>query len=80
MSRLIKLSNIIINPININKIVIEPNKYLIHLINQRIDNNNNSEIKVCREENPEDYKRISEWMNPKLNVVNLNVINKNNIY
>jgi hypothetical protein len=70
MPRLIKLSNIIINPININRIVIEPNRYLIHLINEKTD------IKICQNKNPEDYKRISEWMNPKFHVSNFDIINK----
>jgi hypothetical protein len=76
MSKFIKLTNFILNSNEIHKIVIQPNKYYIHIMSKRIDGFNfsifgfgigkissySSEIEVCEKKHLIDYKIVSEWI------------------
>lgn len=76
MTRFIKLSNMILNTHNIQKIIIHPNKFHIHLIGKYsdmfgllicgsgfiTDTPKETEIVVCQTENPANYRIISDWI------------------
>ena len=74
MSKFIKLANCIINTNYIHSIVINPNKYYIHLMSNRFDgyyvglfgfgniSSFNPEIEVCESKHSSDYKIISDWI------------------
>ncbi len=76
MSRFIKLTNFLFNTNDIHKIVIYPNKYVIHLMSKKIDGINlgiglfgigfvssyTSEIEVCETKHSTDYKIVSDWI------------------
>jgi hypothetical protein len=76
MSKFIKLSNIILNTNNIDKIVIQSNKYVIHIISKKFDGFNwyigsfgigsisshTYEIEVCKTNHPIDYKIVTVWI------------------
>jgi len=76
MSRFLKLTNIMVNTNDIHKIMISPNKYIIHIAGKKIDGFNwsiggigigtissyNSEIEVCETKHSVDYKIVSEWI------------------
>lgn len=76
MSRFIKLSNALFNTNDIHKIVIQPNKYYIHIVNKKMDGFNLSiggfglgnissytdEIEVCETNHPTDYKIVTYWI------------------
>jgi hypothetical protein len=76
MSRFIKLTNMILNTHCIHKIVIEPNKYNIHIITRDIVGNhwtisacgmgsistNSYNIQVCETSQPIDYKILTDWI------------------
>ena len=68
MSRFIKLTSTIINTSRISKILINANQYQINLITNEFDGSMFSvgssieEIKVCKKENPKDYKSVSDWI------------------
>jgi hypothetical protein len=62
----LKLTKIIINTRQIRKIIIQPNKYYIHMMNpgtlivgQSSFLSELEEIEVCREEHRVDYYRLS---------------------
>jgi hypothetical protein len=72
-----KLTNFLLNTNDIHKIVIQPNKYCIHIVGKKIDGFNwgvgsfglgnissyTSEIEVSETQHPNDYKIVSEWIN-----------------
>jgi hypothetical protein len=76
MSKFIKLTNFLLNTNDIHKIVIQPNKYYIHIISKKIDGfnwsfsgfgsgsiySNTSEIEVCEMKHSTDYKIVSDWI------------------
>jgi hypothetical protein len=72
MSRFMKLTNILINTNDIYKIIIQPNKYLIHICSKEIFgfnfigigyiSSNSSEIEVCEIKHSIDYKIVSDWI------------------
>jgi len=76
MSKFIKLTNFLINTNDIHKIVIQPNKYYIHIVSKKIDGFNwgvgsfglgnissyTSEIEVSETQHPNDYKIVSDWI------------------
>ena len=73
MSRFIKLTNFLLNTNDIHKIVIQPNKYYIHIVSKKIEGFNwgfgigsissfTSEIEVCETKNSIDYKIVSNWI------------------
>ena len=76
MSKFIKLTNFLLNTNDIHKIVIQPNKYYIHIVSKKIDGFNwgihgfgvgnissyTSEIEVCEIKHSTDYKIVSDWI------------------
>ena len=66
----------LLNTNDIYKIVIQPNKYIIHIVNKKIDGFNwtiggfglgnicsyTSEIEVCEKMHSTDYKILSDWI------------------
>lgn len=76
MSKFIKLTSIILNTNDIHKIVIQSNKYFIHIVGKKIDgfswgiggfgigniSSYNSEIEICEIKNSIDYKIVSNWI------------------
>ena len=76
MSRFIKLTNFLINTNDIHRIVIQPNKYIIHIAGKKIDGFNwgvggfglgsfssyVNEIEVCGTNHSTDYKIVSDWI------------------
>ena len=68
----------LINANSINKILIQPNKYIIQIIDKEINGGGfllagfgygnitsysvNYDIEVCRTEHATDYKIVSEWI------------------
>lgn len=76
MSKFIKLTNFLLNTNDIHKIVITPNKYVIHIIAKKIDgfywgiggfglgniSAYTSEIEVCKTKHSTDYIIVSNWI------------------
>ena len=76
MSKFIKLTNYLINTNDIHRIIIQPNKYLIHVISKQRDGFSwgiggfglgnistwNYEIVVCKTDHSIDYKIVSDWI------------------
>ena len=76
MSKFIKLTNILFNTNDIHKIIIKQNKYHIHIISKKINgfycnfnvigsgyiSSYTEEIEVCKIENSDDYKKVSNWI------------------
>ena len=76
MSKFIRLTNMLLNVNDIHKIVIEPNKYYIHIVSKKVDGFNwgvggfgvgnissyTSEIEICDTKHPTNYKIISNWI------------------
>ena len=77
MSRFLKLTKFLFNTADILQIVIEPNKYFIHLRASNFSGNmwqfgimgfgaistDNQVIEVCETKHSTDYKIVSEWIN-----------------
>ena len=76
MSKFIKLTNFLLNTNDIHKIVIRPNKYIIHIVNKKLDgyfwsiggfgvgniSSHASEIEVCEINHSTDYKIVTDWI------------------
>ena len=76
MSKFIRLTNFVLNTNDIHKIVIQPNKYYIHIVSKKIDGFNwgigafglgnissyTSEVEVCETKHSIDYKIVSDWI------------------
>jgi len=76
MSKFIKLTNFLINTNDIHKIVIQPNKYCIHIVSKKLDGFNwgiggfgigyiysyTSEVEVCETKHSTDYKIVTDWI------------------
>jgi hypothetical protein len=76
MSKFIKLTNFLLNTNDIHKIVIQSNKYYIHIASKKIDGSNwnigwfglgnissyTSQIEVCETKHSIDYKIVSDWI------------------
>ena len=76
MSRFMKLTQFVFNTNDIHKIVIQPNKYTLHIVSKNLDgfywsicgtgsgsfNSHVSEIEVCKFKHATDYKKVSDWM------------------
>ena len=72
MSAFIKLTSIIINTKQLNKIVIKPDKYFLHM-NNRIDgysvpfmgstiSSGDEILEICAIKEPSDYQLIKTWI------------------
>ena len=77
MTKFIKLTNMLLNTNHINKIYINPNKYVIYLMTNKLDgiswsitgsgmgyisSREDSEIEVCETKHSTDYKIVSDWI------------------
>lgn len=76
MSKFLKLTTFLINTNDIHKIVIHPNKFMIHIVSKKIDgftfgiygfgtghlSSSVYEIEVCGEKHSGDYKRVTKWI------------------
>ena len=76
MAKFIKLTTFLLNTNDIHKIVIQPNKYYIHIVGKKIDgfiwgvswvgigtiSSYTSEIEVCKTKHLIDYKIVSDWI------------------
>jgi len=76
MTKFIKLTNCLLNTNHIHKIVIQSNKYYIHIANCKINGFNwgiggfsfgnifsySSEIEVCEKKHSIDYKIVTQWI------------------
>jgi len=76
MSKFMKLTNLLLNTNDIHKIVIQPNKYYIHIAPRKIDgfswsiggfgigtiSSHTSEIELCKTKDSIDYKIVSDWI------------------
>jgi hypothetical protein len=76
MSKFLKLTKILLNTNDIHKIVIQPNKYCIHIVSKNINgftwgiggfglgniSSYTSEIEVCKTNNSTDYKIVTDWI------------------
>ena len=76
MSKFIKFTKFVLNTNDIHKIVIQPNKYYIHIVSKKIDglycgiygfgvgniSSYTSEIEVCETKHSTDYKIVSDWI------------------
>jgi hypothetical protein len=74
MTRFIKLTSTIINTAHIKKIMIEADKYFVHLSDQNINGSkfgwsgyyilsSDSKIEICKEKNIADYTIMNTWIN-----------------
>ena len=74
----LQLTNFLLNTNDIHKIVINPNKYIIHVASKDFDgifcnisiigglghiSSYTFQIEVCEHKHPTDYKIVSEWIN-----------------
>ena len=76
MSKFLKLTSFLLNTNDIHKIVIQPNKYYIHIVSKKIDGFNwgigpfgvgnissyTYEIEVCETKHSTDYKIVFDWI------------------
>ena len=76
MSKFLKLTNIIFKTSDIHKILIQTNKYVIHVEGKKMDGftlmiygsgignftSSSSIIEVCKTNDPTDYEIVSEWI------------------
>lgn len=66
--KFIRLTNFIINPLQLSMIVVKENKYYIHMMRNKgtilfgSGGFECDEIEVCKKNNPDEYKTISEWI------------------
>jgi len=73
MSKFLKLSSMILNISQIQKIQILPNKYLIHLVPNKHTgfliygsgylSHDKQKYEICEKKNNLDYKIVSKWLN-----------------
>jgi hypothetical protein len=80
MSKFIKLTYHLFNTNDIHKIVIHPNKYIIHIASKQMDGFNwnvglfgfgyisshTCEIEVCKKTHATDYKLVTDWIDRHL--------------
>jgi hypothetical protein len=72
-NQFIKFSSFILNIAKISHIEIQPNKYLIHVIDNKLDgfflfssgyitSNKDKPMEICKETYPKDYQKLTEWI------------------
>jgi hypothetical protein len=76
MSRFLKLTNIIINKNLIQRIDINKDKFIIHLMMNKMDGlflfgggvyeSYNTELEVCKIKHLSDYKIVTDWIDNEL--------------
>lgn len=76
MTRFLKLTTMLLNTNDIHKIIINPNKYVIHIESKKFEGlmgfiipfgiarqlSYVEELEVCETKDPIDYKMVSEWI------------------
>ena len=76
MSKFLRLTTFLVNTNDIHKIIIHPNKYMIHVVSKKIDgfgfgfygfgtghlSSSTYEIEVCGKKHINDYKTMTEWI------------------
>ena len=70
MSKFIKFTNMLLNTNDIHKIVIQPNKYNIHILKRKINGFNwtifsssyTNEMEVCKTKSPINYEILTDWI------------------
>ena len=76
MSKFLKLTNFVLNTNDIHKIIIQPNKFCIHIVSKKMDgftwsiaglgigniSSYTYEIDVCKTNNSDDYKIVTDWI------------------
>ena len=72
MARFLKLTTMLLNTNDIHKIIINPNKYVIHIESKKFEGlmgfgiarqlSYVEELEVCETKYPIDYKMVSEWI------------------
>ena len=76
MTKFLKLTYFLINTNDIHKILIQPNKYCIHIVSKKMDgftsgfggfgigyiSSHSSEIEVCETKHSTDYKIVTDWI------------------
>lgn len=60
MARFLKLTTMLLNTNDIHKIMITPNKYVIHIVVSQ--HSYVEKLEVCETKHPIDYKMVSEWI------------------
>ena len=77
MSKFIRLSTFLVNTNDIQRIMITPHNYCIHVVGKQINgvtfsvagfgigniHSYTSEIEVCKTKNSTDYKIMTDWIN-----------------
>lgn len=77
MSKFLRLTNFILNSNDINRIVINPNKYHIFFTSEKNNgfglcfygfgfggiSSNVNELEICETNHPNDYKMVTDWIN-----------------
>ncbi len=72
-TQFIKFSSVLLNTAKISRIEIQPNKYLIHVIDDKVDgfwiftngflkSNQDKMMEICKETYPTDYQKLTEWI------------------
>jgi hypothetical protein len=70
----IKLYSVLLNTAKISHIEIQPNKYCIHIIDDKVDgfflftsgflkSNQDKTMEICKETYPTDYQMLTDWIN-----------------
>lgn len=73
MSRFLKLTKVIINKNFIQHIEINKDKFIIHLMTNKMEGFSylfeslNTEVKVCKTKDFIDYKIVTDWIDSDLN-------------
>jgi len=76
MSKFLRLTNFLLNSSDIHKIVIEPNKYCIHIVSKKIEgyfsivygfgfgniSSHTYKFDVCKTNQSTDYKIVTDWI------------------
>jgi|LakMenEpi03Aug12_release.lakeMendotaPanAssembly.Ray.scaffolds.fasta_scaffold3362845_1 hypothetical protein len=72
-TQFIKLSSLLLNTATISRIEMQPNKYMIHIIDDKLDgfwlftngflkSNQDKYMEICKETYPRDYQKLTEWI------------------
>ena len=72
-NQFIKFSSLILNIAKISHIEIQPNKYLIHVVDNKLDgfflfssgyitSNKDKPMEICKETYPTDYHILTKWI------------------
>lgn len=73
-NQFIKFSSVLLNTAKISHIEMHPNKYCIHIIDNKVEGfwlftsgclstNQNKTMEICKKKCPIDYEILNEWLN-----------------